>query len=90
MIKVPDDIPKPPGPTFGVSKRSQLTGDMNTLEFPSEHHQDIAEWILRNQQNDPTLDMIQVMLPMLTVDQREFLMTGITPEEWKSIWEDEE
>ena len=30
--------------------------------------------------------MIQYAMPALTADEREFLMTGITPEEWDSLF----
>lgn len=30
--------------------------------------------------------LIQVALPYLTADEREFLMTGITPEEWEEAF----
>lgn len=33
---------------------------------------------------------IQDVLPHLTPDEREFLMTGSTPEEWKEIFGDDE
>jgi hypothetical protein len=32
--------------------------------------------------------LIQDAFPMLTVDQREFLMTGATPEEWNACFSD--
>jgi hypothetical protein len=30
--------------------------------------------------------MIQNAMPNLTAAQREFLMTGVTEEEWKEMW----
>lgn len=33
---------------------------------------------------------IQDAFPMLNADQREFLMTGLTPEEWDAIFGEEE
>lgn len=30
--------------------------------------------------------LIQQALPYLTADEREFIMTGITPEQWESIF----
>lgn len=34
--------------------------------------------------------LIQKVLPHLTPDEREFLMTGITPEEWDAAFKDSE
>jgi hypothetical protein len=34
--------------------------------------------------------LIQKALPHLTPDEREFLMTGITPEEWNAAFKDSE
>jgi len=34
-------------------------------------------------------ELIQNAMPNLTADEREFLMTGITPEEWAVMSEDE-
>jgi hypothetical protein len=35
-------------------------------------------------------DLIQRAFPFLNADQREFLMTGILPEEWDAMWAEEE
>ena len=32
-------------------------------------------------------ELIQVACPQLTPDEREFIMTGITPEEWEKLKE---
>lgn len=34
--------------------------------------------------------LIQDAFPRLTAEQREFLLTGITPEEWETLKEEEE
>ena len=34
-------------------------------------------------------ELIQNAMPNLSADEREFLMTGITPEEWAELSEDE-
>ena len=34
--------------------------------------------------------LIQRAFPFLNADQREFLMTGIYPEEWDEMWAEEE
>ena len=35
-------------------------------------------------------ELIQVAMPRLNADEREFIMTGITPSEWKEIFPPEE
>ena len=35
-------------------------------------------------------DNIQDIFPNLTDDEREFLITGLTPEDWNNIFSDEE
>ena len=34
--------------------------------------------------------LIQQAMPNLTADEREFIKTGITPQEWDDMFEDEE
>lgn len=57
-----------------LKRRSILTGKMNAMDLPVTQIQ-LDEWIESGR-------LIQVALPMLTADQREFLLTGATPEEW--------
>ena len=40
--------------------------------------------------NEPNGALIQSVVPFLSADDREFLLTGITPEEWKALFPDEE
>ena len=62
--------------------RSQLTGAMNTMDLPVTEDQ-INQWRQSGQ-------LIQRAFPTLTPSQREFLMTGATPEEWDAIIGSEE
>lgn len=57
-----------------IQKVSELTGKVNTMEIPATEEQFLA-W--RNGV------LIQNAMPNCTPEQREFVMTGITPEEWK-------
>ena len=60
-----------------IKKRCPFTGKWNTMFF------DITEDQLERIENRfDTGDYIQDIAPMLTPEQREFLMTGITPEAW--------
>jgi hypothetical protein len=59
-----------------ITKKSDLTGVEHTMEIPVTREQ-IHEW------EGGTL--IQRAMPNLTNIQREFLMTGITDEEWDEL-----
>ncbi len=61
-----------------IARKSQYSGEWNVMEL------DITQ-----EQLDAYEDgegRIQDILPNLSPDEREFLMTGITPEEWKQIF----
>ena len=63
-----------------VTKRSIISGKESTIDLPVTWEQ-VARW----QQGTP----VQDAFPHLTSDQREFLLTGITPEEWKQSFGDD-
>ena len=65
-----------------ITRQSQWSGITRTLDIPVTHDQ-LYEWQQRGV-------MIQNAMPNLTADQREFLMTGVTAEEWKEMWGDED
>lgn len=56
-----------------ITKRSLLSGKERTREI------DVTEEQLRKWKAGA---LIQKAMPHLSADDREFLMTGITPEEW--------
>lgn len=55
-----------------IKRTSKLTGITRTLDIPVTEQQ-IDKWYSGT--------YIQVAMPNLTTDQREFIKTGITPEE---------
>jgi hypothetical protein len=60
-----------------VTKRSTLTGKENTLNI------DVTpEQLFRIENRMNTTELIQNIVPNLSMEDREFLMTGITNEEW--------
>jgi hypothetical protein len=61
-----------------VEKRSPISGKTNTMEIPATETE-ITMWYHSGKP-------IQDVLPHLNADQREFLMTGITPEEWSKVF----
>lgn len=63
-----------------VTAKSILTGKTNTMELPnSVTVERIHTWRDSRQ-------LVQNAFPELTADQREFLLTGATPEEWDAIF----
>ena len=65
------------------SKKSMLTGKVNEMDIPITH-EEYQEFL-------DSGEVIQKKFPSLTADQREFLLTGSTPEEWDIAFpEDEE
>ena len=63
-----------------ITKTSMFTGKEHTMEIPVTEEQ-IKDW--KNGK------LIQDAMPNLTADQREFLMTGCTPEEWEENFSEE-
>ena len=64
-----------------VTKTSRLSGTNNTLvlDMTIEQYDDWQNGVL-----------IQNAMPQLSRDEREFLMTGITPEEWHATYGEED
>lgn len=60
------------------SMRSVFTGKTNQMDLPVTPEQ-INEWKISGR-------VIQEALPMLNADQREFLLSGSTPEEWDEVF----
>ena len=58
-----------------IEKESPLSGNKNTMTLQVTEAQ-LAEW--------QGGELIQRAMPHLTADEREFLMTGITAEEWEN------
>jgi type IV secretory pathway ATPase VirB11/archaellum biosynthesis ATPase len=58
-----------------ITRTSMFSGKEHSIEIPVTEAQ-IEAW-----QNGV---LIQKAMPNLTADQREFLMTGVTPEEWEA------
>ncbi len=61
-----------------VIRTSPFSGKTNVMEI------DVTQEQLRSWQVDGVL--IQNAMPHLTPDEREFIKTGITPEEWDSAF----
>ena len=64
-----------------IKRTCPFTGKQNELEI------DVTEEQLLKWQNGT---LIQNAMPNLTPDEREFIMTGITAEEWDKTFKDSE
>lgn len=65
-----------------VTKLSPRTGELNSMELPMTPEQ-YARWQAGGQ-------LIQNVLPQLSAEQREFLLTGYTPDDWKMLFPPED
>ncbi len=66
-----------------VTRQSVITKKINTMELPiTQEHLDIYETV-----GDM---LIQDAFPNLNVEQREFLLSGITPQEWNDTFGEED
>ncbi len=64
------------GACLRVMRRSEVTGKDNTMVLPITEQQ-VLDWLFGR--------LIQDVMPDLTAGQREFLISGCTPEEWAKI-----
>ena len=67
---------------ISVKKRSALSGETNTMALPITEEE--YRWFLRGEL------LVQEAFPDMDIGQREFLISGITPEEWEAAFGDEE
>ena len=64
-----------------ITKTSTLTGNTNTMELDITDEQ-IAKW--------ESGTLIQLAMPHLKPEEREFLISGTTPEDWNKLFPEEE
>lgn len=64
------------------TRTSDLTGKLNSMDLPIIQEA-VAAWKQSGQ-------YVQDFFPQLNADQREFLLTGATPEEWEELFGSEE
>ena len=65
-----------------ITKKSLLSGKQNQMVLPVRQGQ-IEHWI-------DTCMLVQDAFPQLDADQREFLISGSTPEEWDAMFGEDE
>lgn len=69
-------MPPLKGNCMKITRISPYTGKENTREIPVTQEQ-LGLW--------RSGELIQDVMPELSVDDREFIMTGYTPEDWEVI-----
>lgn len=70
-----------------VTRRSALSGDLHTREVLIEHGE-LTAWVEQGFRDGPLL--IQQCIPSASDEDREFILTGITPEEWDLTFREDE
>lgn len=60
-----------------IIRTSRLTGNTSVMDLPITREQ-LAAWV--------DGELIQNAMPQLNADQREFVLTGITPDEWQAAF----
>jgi hypothetical protein len=60
-----------------ITRRSILSGTTRTLDLPVTQGQ-LDRWTAG--------EYVQVAMPHLSADEREFIMTGVTAEEWDATF----
>jgi len=61
-----------------VVRKSMFTGEVHSMELPVTTQQ-LERW-------ERGAEYIQDVFPKLTADQREFIKTGVTKEEWDNTF----
>jgi hypothetical protein len=76
--------------TVFVTRPSMLTNKIHTISFGGVRFEDLADWMEGRMKRMPDNAMVQDAFPHLSKEDREFLMTGITEDEWKTYMVNEE
>ena len=66
-----------------VIRKSPFTGIVNEMEIPNASHEQMGRF-------NRGEDLIQNIFPKCNADEREFIKTGITAEEWEKMFGDDE
>jgi hypothetical protein len=65
--------------TMQVTRKSMLSGESNTMDLP------VTEKMLERWRSG---GLVQKVMPHLSAEQREFLISGCMPEEWDEMMRD--
>jgi hypothetical protein len=72
--------------TIFVTRHSMLTNKIHTISFGGVRFEEMADWMESRMKRIPGTPMVQEAFPHLSKEDREFLMTGITAEEWLAVF----
>jgi hypothetical protein len=74
-----------------VTRTNQITGKESVMEMDISQD-DLDAGLKRSWSANPGIgtEHMQNIFPQLSAGEREFLMTGITPDEWDAMFPDEE
>ena len=64
-----------------LTRTSIITRRDNTMVLPVEPER-VADWLKARRDNPAAAPLVQDAFPDLSEAHREFLLTGITPDEW--------
>lgn len=68
-----------------VKRKSNFSGNVGFMDLPVTEQQ-LRQWLGNS---DHQGESIQYVMPHLTSEQREFLISGCTPVEWEDMTKDE-
>ena len=70
---------------MGIVKRvSLLTGSENEMDLPVESNR-VTNWLQSRERDPQSTPLIQDAFPELNNEQREFILTGSTGDEWERL-----
>lgn len=64
-----------------ITKKSQLSGQEHTMDLNVT-----PEQMARFEKRRETGEYVQTIFPHLSAPEREFILSGITPEEWDEVF----
>jgi hypothetical protein len=68
-----------------VTRTSLITNQIHTLPIHGVGFYSVVDWLTKRHAGKPH-ELVQDAFPLITADEREFLVTGITAEEWKTYF----
>lgn len=72
---------------FYLTRNSGMTGKVSEMPLPQGVYDDLVKWHATPVGERPS---IQEAFPTLMRDEREFILTGTTPQEWRDAFGDGE
>ena len=65
-----------------VSRKSDISGKVHVMHIPQLNREKLDAYL----RGEFRGKLIQNIFPELNADQREFILTGITPKEWSELF----